>query len=215
MRRKALLLVSVLTLMSLTACGKAKTSEEAQAVIDKINTIGEVDYDDEILIGECEEAYIALTSEQQEEVTNFDTLSEARKKMDELIAKRPIPFSSADWETSEEQLKELHGKPDEEYDNDIYGHILSYNNMENDGYKGTAKFCFEKGKLTGAMFFIEGYDESIVKHFRDIYQTKYGDPDYNENGLVRWDTENASYGANGGGLLGDMIRIDYMSPVSE
>ena len=67
---------------------KTAVSEEARSVIDLIDSIGEVDLDDENLVADCEKAYTALTLEQQAEVSNYNTLVDARNKLDELIASK-------------------------------------------------------------------------------------------------------------------------------
>lgn len=203
--------IGLLCASMLTGCG---TSEEAKYVIDKINTIGEVDFDDEALIGECEDAYVALTDEQKAEVSNVETLAKAREKMDELIASRPIPFSTVNWETSKEELVSLLGNPDDEGDNEFYGHMMWYNDVQYEGYTGIAKYGIENGKVTRVFFAIDGYDENTVKYFEDLFTTKYGEPNYKDDyGNKRWDMEYVSCAISSSKLRGGLVNILFMSPV--
>lgn len=212
MKKRVMAFASCLIIILFALCG-CGASEQAQAVIDQINAIGDVNYDDESLIGACEDAYLKLTEEQQKEVSNLDKLSKAREKMDELIAVRPIPFSNANWETTKDELIEMYGNPDDEGDNQFYGHMLRYNNIENEGYTGTAKYGFENGKLTRVFFYIDGYDKDIIEYFQNLFTTKYGEPTYHdEYGTKRWDTKNVSCVLEGGTSWGGYVNVIYMSP---
>jgi len=68
--------------------GSSSSTREVNAVIDKINAIGEVTYSDSSkkAIEAAEAAYAALTSTQQEKVTNYATLTAARNTYDTLAA---------------------------------------------------------------------------------------------------------------------------------
>ncbi|WP_276901161.1 carboxypeptidase regulatory-like domain-containing protein [Blautia hydrogenotrophica] len=57
---------------------------EVQAVIEKINAIGEVTLESEKAIQEAREAYDALSEDQKKEVTNYEKLAEAEKNLEAL-----------------------------------------------------------------------------------------------------------------------------------
>ncbi len=188
--------IAVLGIIAFTGCTN-KVSEEAQIVIDKINSIGTVDYDDEVLIGECEDAYIALTTEQQAEVNNTEVLAKAREEMDKLIAAKPIPFTTANWESTKDEVLNIVGSsPDEEYDSDDY-HVLQYNSFSYDGYEGLVRYCFDDSNIMKqVLFVIDHYDEQAVSHFEEEFTTKYGKPEFeNEAGKV-WFQSNANVGVS-------------------
>lgn len=210
---KRIALVSTLSCMVLLGCGRV--SPEAQVVIDKIESIGVVDYDDEVLIGECEDAYLALTTEQQEEVKNFDKLSSARVEMDKLLEAKPLPFSYANWQTTRSELIDLMGKqPDEEYDTDEY-HILQYNDCDYDDYSGLTRYCFVSDRLVNVHFIFGAYDEKIESHFYELYKSKYGEPDFdNEFGKV-WYTNNANVSVSGTRLFGGFVQCVFHEPTNE
>lgn len=212
--KKRILCICLCTAMmasSLVGCGKK--SEEAQAVIDKINSIGTVDYDDESLIGECEDAYIALTPEQQAEVSNTDTLAKAREEMDKLLAARPVPFTNANWESTKDDVLSIEGKtPDEEYDTDDGDHVLQFNDYQYDGYSGLVRYCFKDGTLYKVLFVTSPFDADTYKHFDDQYTTKYGEPGFqNEAGKV-WYQSNANIGLTGIALFGGQIIVTFAVP---
>ena len=211
--RGKLFVVFFLLVMISVLAGCGKKSPEAQAVIDKINSIGTVDYDDETLIGECEDAYIALTPEQQAEVSNTDTLAKAREKMDELLAARPVPFTSANWESTKDDVLNIEGKsPDEEYDTDDGYHVLQFNDSKYDGYSGLVRYCFNDGILNRVLFVMSPYDADAFNHFDEQYTTKYGEPGFqNEAGKV-WYQSNANIGLTGVALFGGSIIVTFAEP---
>ena len=211
-KKKLGLLIGLLfVLSSIIGCGK-KVSPEAQEVIDLINSIGEVDFDDEILIGECEDAYIALSTEQQAEVTNTEKLAKAREKLDKLLATRPIPYTNANWDFSRDEIIDLEGKsPDEEYDTDYY-HVLQYNNRSYEGFDGLIRYSLVDGKLVKVLFVMERYSQNAFDHYDEIFTTKYGKPGFeNEAGRV-WYQSNANIGLTGWDLFGGSVVVTYTKP---
>lgn len=213
MQRKCISVLMCVVVVTSLLVGCGKKSEEAKAVIDKINSIGSVDYDDETLIGECEDAYLALTTEQQAEVSNFDTLTKAREKMDQLLEAKPIPFSTANWESTKEDVKKIMGKePDSEYDTDSGDHVLQYDSMEYEGYSGLVRYCFEGETLSQVLFVMESFDADAYKHFNDQFTTKYGEPGFeNEFGKV-WYRNNANFGVTGYSMFGGSIIVTFHKP---
>ena len=64
---------------------KAKEDEDAAAAVEeKIDAIGEVTLSSEAAISEAREAYDALTEDQQELVENYETLTAAEEKLEQL-----------------------------------------------------------------------------------------------------------------------------------
>lgn len=91
--KKALSLILVLVLViSLTACGK---SEAAQQVDTMISGIGTVTLESEAAIKSAEAAYNALTAEQKEELENYAILVAARSTLDDLLAKKQAEEEAA------------------------------------------------------------------------------------------------------------------------
>ena len=64
-------------------------ANKVNIIIDLIDSIGEVTLASESLIKEIEKMYDALTSEQKSQVTNYQTLLDARAKLDELLKDTP------------------------------------------------------------------------------------------------------------------------------
>lgn len=78
MKRVVSFVMATVLCLSLCACGK---SEEVLAVEEKISSIGEVSIEKADMIQEVNQAYEALSAEEQEKVENFDVL---QKSMDDL-----------------------------------------------------------------------------------------------------------------------------------
>ncbi len=196
----------------LCGCNKQKPGE-VQSVIDKINEIDTVDYDDELLIGECEEAYFNLEPEYQKEVSNIDKLYKAREKMDELLLKKPIPFSNALWTSSRNDVINIEGRmPDEEYDTEDNYHVLQYNNCYYEDQKGLIRYSFSNEKLEKVLFIISGFDDDVYRKYNDQFFIKYGKPEYeNEVGKV-WYQVGSNVGILGVKLLGGSIVITFAEP---
>jgi hypothetical protein len=84
----ALLLITVMCL-PLVACGKSKEikSEEVKNVESLISAIGSVSENSEAAILEAENAYNALTQDDKNKVSNYNTLLDARKTYDAIPKK--------------------------------------------------------------------------------------------------------------------------------
>lgn len=84
---KVLMMVLAMGLV-LCACGKSEAATECEEMID---AIGEVTLDSEADIVEAEDAYWALSDEEQESIEDsFAALEEAREVLDELIAEQKL-----------------------------------------------------------------------------------------------------------------------------
>lgn len=185
----------------------------AKEVIDNIDSIGTVDLDDEELIGQIEKQYNSLSDSQKEKVSNISTFYDAKDELEELIAANPIPFCSANWETTQNELKKMLGTPEKEYDNEYYGHILLYSNVELYGFKGDTKYGFENGKLTRVFFTVNEYDETMIEFFENMFTEKYGEPAYQDNyGNKRWETDTCFYTISSMTFSGGIVDITYISP---
>lgn len=83
MRKKFLpLALAAVMAVSVTACGQ---SEEAKAVDQQIEAIGEVSLDSEDAIAAAEKALDALKAEDKEQVKNAEKLEEARTSYEDLV----------------------------------------------------------------------------------------------------------------------------------
>ena len=80
-KRLAALVMALVLALALTACGK---SEAAKAVDDMINSIGEVTVDSGSAITAAEEAFAALSAEDQKDV-NQGKLQTARDTYEQLL----------------------------------------------------------------------------------------------------------------------------------
>jgi len=83
LRGMTLVSLALFCFLLLTACGK---TEQAQAVDDLISSIGEVKSNSEKAISEAEEAYNALTEDEQKTLDNYEALVESRNQLDSLKA---------------------------------------------------------------------------------------------------------------------------------
>ena len=74
-------LALLLAVSLLAGCGKSK---EVRAVEKSIASIGEVTEEAEAAIGDARAQYEALPEEERESVSNYETLQEAEKRLEEL-----------------------------------------------------------------------------------------------------------------------------------
>ena len=74
-------LALLLAVSLLAGCGKSK---EVRAVEKSIASIGEVTEETEAAIGDARAQYEALPEEERESVSNYETLQEAEKRLEEL-----------------------------------------------------------------------------------------------------------------------------------
>ena len=169
-----------------------------------------MDLEDELTVGKCEQMYYELSEEEREAISNLDVLSDARSKIDSILAVHPIPFSDAQWGMSKKELIELLGKPDSEEENPSYGKMLVYKNVENEGYKGRAKYALEDDKLTRVIYFIDEYDKKIQEYFNELFESKYGKP-LGADGN-RWDTKYVLCFTDSSPMYGGFVSVWYMSP---
>ena len=84
MKRIVSLILVIVMVLALAACGK---SEAATAVDNLITSIGTVTLDNESAVAGAEAAYAALTQDQKEEVENYAILVAARTTLDALHVK--------------------------------------------------------------------------------------------------------------------------------
>lgn len=207
---KIVTLILALTLL-LSSCAKADA--ETQAVIDDINSIGEVELKDGKLLGEIENKYAQLTDEQRKRVKNIEDLYDARKELDELLLKNPVPFCNVNWETTSQELIEIMGRePDDEYDSEDYGRILVYNDIEYEGYIETAKFGMINDTLTRVFYTFDKYDENTYEYFEKLYYSMYGEPDLDIGFGKRWDEDFGSVGVAGVNVLDGHLECNFLSP---
>lgn len=78
MKKTISLLLALVMCLSLCACGK---SEEVKAVEEKIASIGEVTVEKADMIQQTQQAYDALSDEDQKKVENFDILQKAKASL--------------------------------------------------------------------------------------------------------------------------------------
>ena len=74
-------LALLLAVSLLAGCGKSK---EVRAVEKSIASIGEVTEETEAAIGDARAQYEALPEEERKSVSNYETLQEAEKRLEEL-----------------------------------------------------------------------------------------------------------------------------------
>ena len=82
MKKRYLLPMILLLMISLSACGK---SENATAVEDQITALGSITLESETSIAAAEKAWEALTEEEKAQVENYETLTAARNSYEQLI----------------------------------------------------------------------------------------------------------------------------------
>ncbi len=78
--------VGLAMVLALAGCAASGPDEATQGVIDQIDAIGTVTLDSEDAIDAASDAYAALDDEQRENVSNYDTLDEAKLELDQLKA---------------------------------------------------------------------------------------------------------------------------------
>ena len=220
MKKKNLLLVLfVILALSSVACGKV--DEQTQEVISIIDNIGDVDFDDEVLIVKAENAYYSLSEKQQKKVKNKKVLFEDRQLLDELLASRPVPFSNANWDTNADELEEIHGsKPSDTYDDSYGGKCYVFNNVVYDGKTGLIRYFYDGNDKLAEMRFDASFNgESETRKFYDTYaddfSDKYGEIGYSlDEGGVRgdvWYREEGNIGLTMSTFLCYEVFISYVS----
>jgi predicted nucleic acid-binding Zn ribbon protein len=125
----------------------------------------------------------------------------------------PIPFIDVEWGVDQATVEEIMGEPDEEGENEDYGHVIGYDGIEYDGYTGNAYFYFQDEGLNRVFFRVEELDTDMYDHFYNMYQEKYGEPNYTNSMGARWDESIGSYAISMWGLFGEgFVECIYMSP---
>ena len=81
MKKAIPLLLALVLCLSLTACGKSEAVKNVEAMID---ALGEITLESIDTIRSAEDAYNALTADEQKKVDNYETLTEARDSYYEL-----------------------------------------------------------------------------------------------------------------------------------
>ncbi|MBQ9534483.1 MAG: hypothetical protein IJU78_01375 [Clostridia bacterium] len=81
MKRTVVLLLGLVLLLSIAACGKSKAVTEVENAIEEI---GEVTIDSEEVIAKAEKLYNILTDSEKSDVSNRLTLAEAKDKFEQL-----------------------------------------------------------------------------------------------------------------------------------
>lgn len=87
MKKFVLLLLVMVMVFTLTACGK---SEAAQSVDDMISSLEAVDENSRAAIEEAEAAYNALSDKEKQSLDNYAHLEEVRSTFDELMANQVV-----------------------------------------------------------------------------------------------------------------------------
>ncbi|SEG33812.1 hypothetical protein SAMN04487934_11830 [Eubacterium ruminantium] len=114
MRKNKYILLVIIMVFSLSACGKKEKSKPdavAQKMIDDINSIGDVTIDDEDLINKLLTTYSTLTDKQKESVNNYNVLLEAQDELDNLLKEKSENEKKKEEEEKaalNEKLKEKH-----------------------------------------------------------------------------------------------------------
>lgn len=129
--------------------------------------------------------------------------------------RKPVPFSNMQWDATQAEVIAEYGTPDEEYDNQYYGHIISYDDVEFEGYTGKARYCFNDDKLTSIVFYIPKYDLDTVEYFREYYRSKYGEPDFTNTAGVIWYEELANYGVSASAVGVGCVMCNFGKPTEE
>ena len=91
----------------LEAAENSYYSLAVDALIAKINTIGNVTLESEALISTCENMYDQLDASQKASVSNYKTLTDARATLDSLIAVNEVESAIADINITAASLNDL------------------------------------------------------------------------------------------------------------
>ena len=110
MRKSIYIILVIIMVLSLSACGKKEKSKPdavAQKMIDDINSIGDVTVDDEDLINRLLSTYSTLTEKQKESVNNYAILLEAQDKLVEIKKKKAEDESKKEEEEQANKDKQF------------------------------------------------------------------------------------------------------------
>lgn len=167
----------LLVLIVLSGCQK-EIDPQAQALIERIDAIGEVTLDDGHLIGEIEDAYAEMSEDIRKQVSNLDVLKEARAKYDEIQMSHPIPYSELNWTSTAEDMRAAYGKEKDANKLDDGGSSYTYQTTFH-GEKGKILYVFDSaGLLRGATFIYDGSSEAAMQSYfetlREEFETLYG-----------------------------------------
>jgi hypothetical protein len=209
MRNKQLFII-FLMLFCLTSCGKI--DEQTQAVINDIQSIGEVDLNDGILISKIEDEYTELSSEQKKKVSNIDTWYEAKKTFDRLEKETPFPFSSVNWDTKKTDIYKVMGrKPDEEGKTDSGDYSYYYKGIKYEGYSAEVNYLYNNDSLIIASLILRDVDNSDFQILEKKLEEKYGNAE--GDGVIRtWYSDNLNIELNGAVLGFNMLKVTYIKP---
>lgn len=100
--KKKVLFAALIGAVMLTGCAEKvvepQISEQAQAVIDRIDALAEVTLDDRDEVDSVYKAYNGLTDEEKAEVTNIEQLKNAKQQIHDLWETHPFVFFDIDWD---------------------------------------------------------------------------------------------------------------------
>ncbi|WP_029232701.1 hypothetical protein [Butyrivibrio sp. VCB2006] len=200
--KKKVLFATLIVAAMLAGCGSTepKISEEAQAVIDRIEALGEITYDDKKEVESLFEAYDALTEEQKAEVTNYDQLREAKKSIHDYWMKNPFCLFGTDWDYAYTVTCDTLGITSEEYEKKDYS-FGSSNRYEakfrhpaiKDDDFTSLTFQYDDNKLSEVWIYdIEGAKK--VDKYRELFEDYYGEcyVHTDENNGFMWLADNCT-----------------------
>ena len=175
--KRLICVLLLFVVLVLSGCQK-EVDEQAQALIERIDAIGEVTLDDGFLIGEIEDAYAELSEDIRKQVSNLDVLKEARAKYDEMQMSHPIPYSELNWTSTVEDMRAAYGKETDANKLDDGGSSYTYQTTFH-GEKGKILYIFDgAGLLRGATFIYDGSSEAAMRNYfetlREEFETLYG-----------------------------------------
>ena len=210
MRKKTLIIIPLILLVSLTSCGKV--DEQTQQVIDDIDAIGEVSLDDGSLITKIEDEYGSLNDDQKKKVKNIDKLYDAKSEYGELEKAKPFPFSDVNWDTKKADIYTVKGgKPDDEGENVSGGYSYYYNDEKFEGYKVESNYIYENDSLTEVLLMFREVTSSDFEKIEAKLTEKYGEPKV-EDAIRTWYSDNATIELNGAVMGFGMFKVTYIKP---
>lgn len=127
-----------------------------------------------------------------------------------LFPKKPIPFCDFKWGDSPEKVIDKMGNNYEELTSNEDTYRLDYKNKSYDGYKGYYAFYFlDDDGLYRAEFREDEYDEDAYNHFYDVFEKKYGKPDYVIGAGARWNVRGGVVYVMGVDLFGGYTTVGF------
>lgn len=140
------------------------------------------------------------------------------------VSKDVIPFTTANWESTKEDVIEIEGREaDEEYESSMGGMTYVYDNKSYEEYEGSLKYTIDENGLLSMVLFEISYEDTdeLDEDYENFEQERideYGESGYSmdesetQSGEI-WYADEANISVSRVKLMGvNRIMLSYANP---